>query len=203
MRREILRFSDSNMAGFEWTWIFILEKQMDDTLSLSAEQKMADPEDDDYKFAIEPAHKLRRGADVYKRLDEMLSLICVDLELLDVAEIAKSIEEFDTTLAGQFQRGAELLERRAQRRARREKDARLRTLEPFKNAIHEYCENLDDQRTRGGGGILRPSERARVKAFLESYVCRTGKLPSGQHTWHLSNGFMSGSHDFGSLGDKT
>jgi hypothetical protein len=88
MRGEIRRFSDSHLAGYEWTWKFILERQMDGTFSLSAEQHMADPEDDADVLPIEPVHQLRRGADVYERLDEMLNVVCENLEQFDVEDIA-------------------------------------------------------------------------------------------------------------------
>ncbi len=184
------------MAGNEWCWCFWLDGCADGAFMLSATQTMTDPDDQDDAYTIEPAASLRTGADIYEHLEVMLADAGEDIEMLDLDGIASELSAFSERLADQFRRGKALLARRQRRRERGILLARSAAIEPLRQAIDAYCANLDDNRPRGGGGISRPSERSRVQAFLEDYVRTHGQLPVGRHSWTLSNGFLSGSHDF-------
>ena len=199
MKKEIYKGWGSNMVGQEWEWVFSLEKQANGTYTLSGEQNLIDPEEIDEPFEFKPVSGLRRGADIYEQFQTMLSEMCIEIEEDDVDAIANEIVDLDPKVADHFRRAKDLLPRRAQRAelaAHRARDAKLA---PFRQIIDAYCAKLTDHRTRGGGGISRPSERSRVWAFLEDYVCKNGELPTGYHSWNLSNGFLSGSRDFSDL----
>ena len=200
MHRIILKIHDSNMAGQDWNWTCVLNRCENGSFSLKLEQELVEPEDTDAAFVIEPALGLRRGADIYQELSIMLESVGYDLREFDLNKIAEEMSFFDIKVADQFLRGQTLLERRFQRKERREQVIRDQKLAPFRKVIDDYCSSLNDNRTRGGGGISRPSEKSRVRAFLERYVCENGILPSGHHSWTFSNGFLNGSHDFGDLG---
>jgi hypothetical protein len=62
VKTMILTFSDSNMAGFSWSWNFYFEDQKKGAYGLSCEQVTTD---DDEAITIEPVSGLRSGADVY------------------------------------------------------------------------------------------------------------------------------------------
>lgn len=207
MKHTILAFDGSNMAKQEWRWSFDLEQLPDRTFTLTATQVIfsedegdeRDPEDE--PIEVEPAVGLRGGVDIFAELKRMLDEGNDDIERFDLEPIAEKIAAFDPKIAGHFLRGKRNLagrERRAGHKAYRTRDTKL---SPFLEAISAYCAGLSDDRTRGGGGISRPSERMRVRAFLEQYVVDHQKLPSGKQNWQLGNGFLSGSHDFSDLGE--
>ncbi|WP_435988221.1 hypothetical protein [Sulfitobacter sp. SH22] len=66
MRREILKFHDSNMARQEWNWTCFMERCENGSFSLTLKQELIEPEDADEAFAIDPALGLKRGADIYQ-----------------------------------------------------------------------------------------------------------------------------------------
>lgn len=200
MRAEILKFHDSNMARQKWNWTCFLDRCENGSFSLTLKQELIGPENADEVFVIDPVLGLKRGADIYQELNTMLENIGYDLSNFDLNEIAEGISIFDHKVADEFLRGEKLLERRCYRNKRKEQFFLDAALEPFRQVIDDYCARIDDNRTRGGGGISRPSEKSRVKAFLERYVCQNGTLPIGRHSWTFSNGFLNGSHDFGNLG---
>ncbi|GAA6159179.1 hypothetical protein NBRC116589_13530 [Ruegeria sp. HU-ET01832] len=201
MQKEVLRFSSGNMVGQEWSWSFIVEQHANGAYSLSAKQEMIDPVDKVDEIHLETVDGLRRGADLYHELCQMLEGIGEQLSEFDIDKIAETLLPFDTELSDQFRRGEVLLLRREQRRRRKESQGRALIVEPFQRKIEEYCAKLDGHLTRGVAGIHRPSERTRIRAFLEEYVQSNQRLPSGFHKWNLGNGFLSGEHDFGDLGD--
>ncbi len=198
MKHTILQFHESNMAGQSWAWIFKLEAK-NGTFVLSAEQKFDRNDEDDDPLEINPRTGLRGGADVYEALQEMLEEIFEDLKHFDLDAISVEITKFDAKTADQFTRGHQLLIRREQRQQRKAKKSREMALEQYQAKIDDYCSKLSDDRTRGGGGISRPSESSRVRAFLEHHVLEHGELPKGYHTWRLGNGFLSGERDFSDL----
>ncbi len=198
MKQEIFVFHDSSMARQEWYWKFVLETE-EGKFVLSAEQSFDCGEEEADPLEIEPKRGLKSGADIYEALRDMLGEIFEDIENIDLMPISVEIAKFDAKTADQFSRGQKLLERRDQRRHRKNQKSRDNALQPFRTKIDEYCAKLDDSRTRGGGGVSRPSERTRVRAFLEHYLLENGELPRGHQKWRLGNGFLSGERDFSDL----
>ena len=194
MKKPIFETWDSNMAGQEWRWVFSLEKCANDTFTLSGKQTLVEPEYDEESFEIEPVSGLRRGTDIYEQFQMMLSEAGEDIQDLDLDAIADAFIEFDPKAAHHFRRGEELLERHAEWGQRRRQRVDTKKLAPFRDKIDAYCANLDDSRP-----TRRPSERTRVRAFLEGYVRRFRETPTGLHTWNMGGGWGSGSHDFGDL----
>jgi hypothetical protein len=109
MKRKILTYSDSNMAGFSWRWGFYLEDKAGSTYKLSCKQTIYNNEDDDEDnepLTIEPVFGLRRGADVFDALWGMVSEAGYSLEKNDVLEIAAELAKLNGTLANQFKRAS-------------------------------------------------------------------------------------------------
>jgi hypothetical protein len=197
MEKLIFEFRDSNMARQEWRWVFSLKRCADGTFTLSGEQIPVEPEESDEPFLIAPVSSLQRGTDIYEEFQVMLSEAGGDIHNEDLDAIADEIVEFDPKVAHHFLNGEGLLHRHAcwqQRKLKREHD---KALAPFRKRIDDYCATVDDRRPS-----RRPSERTRVRGFLEKYVIEHRKIPTGSHTWRMSNGWGDGSRDFSDFPDE-
>lgn len=198
MSAVIYAFADSNIARQEWRWLFGLHVSEEGTFALSAVQEFADPEDAGDAMMVAPAIGLRNGCEIYEQFFEMLDQAGIERDRVSYDAVAEGIRRIDADAALQFEAAAGLDET-GQSGAQANGQARMRALKlaPFRAAIDGYCSTLSDKRSRGGGGISRPSERARVQAYMEEYALQHRALPTGRHSWRLRNGFLSGEHDFG------
>lgn len=191
-------FSDSNMARQEWRWLIGLYVSEEGTFALSAIQEFVDPEDAADAMLVEPVTGLRGGGEIYERFVEMLDQAGIGRDSVRYDAIAKGIRRIDAAAARQFEASADLDEaEQISTQANFQAHLRAVKLAPFRAAIDAYCSTLSDERSRVGGGISRPSERARVQAFTEEYALQHRALPTERHSWRLRNGFLSGEHDFG------
>lgn len=197
MSMTFYAFIDRNIAGQEWRWTFDLERMPNGTLSLSAQHEFIDGDEDDEPLDIEPRIGIPDGADIYEAFGDMLGEAGIDIEMVGLAPIAERIAKIDHKVATDFRNGAQILEMRFEAEANRQDHLRAVKLMPHVPAIEAYCSGLSDERTRGGGGISRPSVRTRVRAYMEEYAVEHGRLPKGPHRWQLGNGFLSGEHNFG------
>lgn len=107
----ILHFSDSNMAGYEWTWTFYLDRTANGRFTVSCKQMVTE------ESALRvPARKgLRDGADVYGALEEVVSEARYCLDDFDAGPIASEVKKVDPSLVDQFLRGPEILEQRQEK----------------------------------------------------------------------------------------
>ena len=124
MKKQILTFSDSNMAGDTWRWYFFLDGETGGAYSLSCEQIL----NGDAGSPIEPVTGLRRGADVWIALNTMMSDAGYSLAEFDLSEIAAEIAKLNVNLANQLKRGERLIERRDKAAAKTDSDCREKIL---------------------------------------------------------------------------
>lgn len=77
----------------------------------------------------------------------------------------------------------ELLEIKASEKEEKEQKKRLDSINSFKTEIDEIVKNFSDEKQRVGAGIggSKPSERQRVRRWLEEYVVKNGSVPEGKH----------------------
>jgi hypothetical protein len=188
----ILHFSDSNMAGYEWTWTFYLNRTANGRFTVSCKQMVTE------ESALRvPARKgLRDGADVYGALEEVVSEAGYCLDDFDAGPIASEVKKVDPSLVDQFLRGPEILEQRQEKENEVRAAERERKLLPFRNVIDEYVVCFSDIPSKYG-----PSQREAAKRFIEDYALDHGMLPDGVHRIRISAGMRySGSeHDFSNL----
>ena len=64
MKKPILHFDESNMAGYDWSWTFFLNKTIDGRFTVSAKQTVCE----DGAIRIPARRGLRDGVDVYGAL---------------------------------------------------------------------------------------------------------------------------------------
>ena len=194
MRLVILELSDSNMAGYEWSWIFSLNRTADRRFTVSGVQTAREG-----PILRIPARKgLRDGAEIYAALEELVSEASYRLADHDLQDIAKKVGEVDPTLVSDFLNGEAVTEERNEKLARRSEEARKILLRPFRKCIDEYVTQFNDAPGRPYG----PSRRIAAKRFIEEYVIQHGTLPEGTHRIHFSGppmGYSGGEHDFSAL----
>ena len=130
---------------------------------------------------IEQRTGISDGADLYEAFRGMLEETGIEVDMVSLPPIAKRISKLDPLIAKDFRNGAKILELWADAETKKEADLRAMLIAPFLPQINEYCLLLNDDRTRGGGGILRLSLRTRVRAFLEHHALKHGTLPHGRH----------------------
>jgi hypothetical protein len=198
MKIRILSFSDSNMAWSSWRWNFFLEDEDGGAHKLSCKQVIADDE----AILIAPFSGLRRGADVYDALEIMLAEAGNSLEEHELASISLKIGKLNKRLAGQFERGPKLLERRAASAAKRAAVLSHTKLAPFRTIIDEYVLKFSDVPLRYPGGGNYGTKRIWAKTFIEQYVVENGHLPYGNHDIKVKvggTGYSGGTHDFSDL----
>jgi hypothetical protein len=185
---SILHFDDSNMAGFEWSWSFFLNKTAGGRFTVSAKQTIR-------KYSamrIAARRDLRDGVDVYEGLAAIVSEAGYSLADWDLQAISKKIAEIDATLVPEFLFGEELSEAREEQRRSEEKKYREDCLRPYREAIDRYVLRFSEIRRYG------PSARGAATLFIEDYVCKHGQLPTGVHRIELEKpfGYHGGDHDF-------
>ena len=194
MRSVILEFSDSNMAGYEWSWIFFINRTADHRFTASGVQTATEGP----ILRIPARRGLRDGAEIYAALAELVSEAGYELADYDLQEVAKKVGQVDPTLVSDFLNGETIIEERDEELARRSEEARKTLLQPFRKCIDEYVTQFNDTPGRPYG----PSARIAAKRFIEEYVIKHGSLPEGVHRVRLSGppmGYSGGEHDFSGL----
>jgi hypothetical protein len=195
MKAVILEFSDSNMAGYEWSWVFSLTRGEKGSVTLLAEQRGGDSEDEESK--IVPVRDLSDGADLYEALEGMLQETGYDILDMDLASVEQRMASIAPKLLENFRRAPEILKLREEERRNKDAQERDLRLAPFRERIDTYLSGIEDRPLRypGGAGYVG-SRRSQIKAFIENHVVRTRELPKGMHAIKLNN-FGFGHHDFG------
>lgn len=164
------------MAGYDWKWTVTLERLEDSSYTLSAEQTILDPEDKDEPLEVEPKSGLRRGADIYD------AFLCITDEIGEenaadfIDDVADEIKSIDPVVADQFLRGEKLLERRNQRQIRNERARTDDRLKRSQGLVDQYLAGLSDVVDHVGTRTI-PSQRDRVRTYLESKLERNEQLP--------------------------
>jgi predicted DNA-binding protein YlxM (UPF0122 family) len=199
----LLSFADSNMSGYVWRWSFYLETEGSGGYKLSCEQLIIEgDEDDEEGLFLASVSGLKRGADIYGALESLVSEAGYCLEDFDLTEVAGNIEEFNATLADQFKRGEELLERRERAARKRAEIERTKKLDIFKKTIDEYVLRFSDTPLRYPGGGSYGTQRIWARHFIEQYILDNGQLPTGEHkisATHRGSSYSGSTHDFSDL----
>src|SRR5262249_55446225 len=87
MKVEILTFSDSNMAGYEWSWSFFVNRTANHRFTLSCKQTVLE----DTPTKIPAVVGLRDATEIYSALSGMLHEAGCSLPELDQNKIAAAL----------------------------------------------------------------------------------------------------------------
>lgn len=195
MKRLIYKFSDSNMAGYSWSWEYYLTSPKRGRLTLTGRQIVSDDE----PRRIDPRRGLRDGVDVYEALSAMIEEAGYSLAADDLPAIAREIVVLDADVAEQFSNGPELAEERGEVKKKQFADEREAILHPYREIIDNYVLKFSDDPLRYPGGMTTyGTRRGWAKLFIEDYVVANGRLPTGEHRIEI-RGYSGGSHDFSDL----
>jgi len=182
----ILEIDDSNMAGYEWTWTFYLNKTVRRRFTLSAKQTVSN----DRPMSMASRRGLRDGVDIYDALTSMISELGYHLPDYNLEKVATCIARLEPALAADFLGGEQLSEQRELLRLKKQQEVRDGRLKPFRATIDRYVLRFDDAPRR-----FAPSLRSAAISFIEEYVRKHGHLPSGTHRLRTGT-----DHDFSTLG---
>jgi hypothetical protein len=184
---EIWSFSDSNMAGDRWKWVFSVRTDTEGTLSLRSSQKVKGQED--WEFVSDD---LMGGADIYEALQQQLSEFNYDISSAPLEEIAKKLAKFGKTTADNFLNAEAILEAREEEEEADEESLRAQSLAPFREVIDRYVLRFSDTPHRFPGSTgTYGSPRLWATRFIENYLIEHGKLPTGQHWIKVQEGGAS------------
>lgn len=104
MKIPILEISESNMAGFEWTVTFFINKTKSRGLTLSCRHSRAEEGGTPRVPAVK---NLTSGNQVYDALTAILDDMGDSIENHDTDEIAREIKAVDKKMASEFRRAAQ------------------------------------------------------------------------------------------------
>ena len=96
----IYRVSDSNMAGFSWSWKFWISKRKDQTYSVCCKQIVNEPP----AMKVPGVYRLKTGQEIKKAFEDLLEEAGLSLPE-DQSEILSRIEVLNPKLAKEFQEG--------------------------------------------------------------------------------------------------
>jgi hypothetical protein len=114
MQSVILEFNDANMAGYEWSWAFFLDKTADGRFTVSCEQTVKEEE----ALWIQDRSGLRDGAEVYGALRDLMDEAGYALKGYDLAEISRAVKAVDPALVDDFLNGEAILEQQDEQASR-------------------------------------------------------------------------------------
>jgi hypothetical protein len=123
MRSVILKFNDANMAGFEWSWTFFLDKAADGRFTVSCKQTVKE----DMPLTRPARNGLRDGAEVYGALRDLVYEAGYALEGYDLAEISRAVKAVDPALVDDFLNGKAILKQQAEEASRLHGERKERT----------------------------------------------------------------------------
>lgn len=95
---KLIEFDDGNLAGFSWSWEFVLTKRKDGTFSLRCKQTTADPP----AMKIPHIHPIQSGEELYVALESMVSEAGYSVPDDDIVEIAKIVGRLSKPLSREF-----------------------------------------------------------------------------------------------------
>ena len=98
----MMSINDSNMAGCEWRWDFVLERGVDGTYIATATQLDMFAEDGDEPWELDPHLSMTNGRELCSAVQAMADEAgyYADAEFLE--NVAMKLDEFDQALAEEF-----------------------------------------------------------------------------------------------------
>ena len=98
----MMTINDSNMAGCEWQWDFVLKRSFDGTHTATATQYDKFAEEDEEPWELDPHQSLRNGREICSAVRSMVEPggYYADAEFLE--RVAEKLESYDPRLAAEF-----------------------------------------------------------------------------------------------------
>jgi len=178
-RLSLMSWSDSNMAGDDWTWFITLTVRKNGTYSIGAMQTAVDGP----TFRLPSIYPLRKGRQVREAIEQLFLDDPLSVEEIDWSEIIDVLTNHVPKLAHEIEQSF-IEDSIAEEASEREYEAQKKLDAPINDWVDQARWPLSPMSHHIGNQMDNAKRRKRVFDYVRDYCAKHSRFPAGSHTLH-------------------
>ena len=175
----LMSWSDSNMAGDEWTWFVTLTIRKNGSYSVGAVQTGVGIT----TYRLPGIYPLRRGRQVREAIEQLFLDDPLASEEIDWQEIGSVLSEHLPDLAREIEQSF-TEDKIAEEEDERQYEAQEKLNAPINDWVHKSKWPFSPMSHHIGNAMDNARRRKMVFEYARNYLAKHGYLPTSSHTLH-------------------
>jgi hypothetical protein len=176
---SLMSWSNSNMAGDDWTWFINLTVRKNGTYSIGAMQTAVDGP----TFRQPSIYPLRKGRQVREAIEQLFLDDPLSVEEIDWSEIIDVLTNHVPKLAHEIEQSF-IEDSIADEASEREYEAQKKLDAPINDCVDQARWPLSPMSHHIGNQMDNAKRRKRVFDYVRDYYAKHSRFPAGSHTLH-------------------